>query len=530
MKSNIRVVAVGIMLSLLCLAAGRATAQEVIPWAADFKTACAMAGDQHRLVLVHFYNDNCAPCVRVDQNVFSRPEVAQAVAQNYVPVKVHAGKTPQLASRYRVTSWPTDVFVTPAGLEVYRTISPKEPGDYITLVNHVAMQAGVGAARQWQSQLGQATQPAIAGAAAATGHMQNAMSQAQSQAQQQWNAGVSQFDVAAQQARDAAQHPQFQAAGAVQQAAGAAGQWSQQAQDVSQGYAQQGGEAYRQFRDHANLTAQQVQQRVQDTGQQWQAAADQTRQQLSQASNAFTSPWQEPAAPLSDRRSAFVPADSPPPTEASAPAAAASPAAPAPSQPAAPPPSVTASNAPPLLPGASQAPMPTENPWVTARKSAPAAPPVAQSPPAAASLAAGQLVPVSQAPPVALDGFCPVTLLETVARDPADRSAWKKGDKAFGAIHLGRTYLFTSAENQQKFLANPDAFAPALAGCDPVHFAERGELIDGKRAYGMITPERQILLFADENTRNRYEQSPAAYSSAIQQAMRPSAGAGNLYR
>jgi YHS domain-containing protein len=139
------------------------------------------------------------------------------------------------------------------------------------------------------------------------------------------------------------------------------------------------------------------------------------------------------------------------------------------------------------------------------------------------------MVPASQAPPVALDGFCPVTLLETVARDPSDRTAWKKGDKQFGAIHRGRTYLFASAAHQQRFLANPDGFAPVLSGCDPVRFAERGEFVDGKRAYGIITPDRQIYLFAEEATRNRFEQSPASYSGAIRQAMQASAG-NSVYR
>ena len=155
-------------------------------------------------------------------------------------------------------------------------------------------------------------------------------------------------------------------------------------------------------------------------------------------------------------------------------------------------------------------------------------------PPAKPSVPAGtagnhQFVPASQAPAIALDGFCPVTLLETVARDPNDRSAWKKGDKQFGAIHRGRTYLFTSAAQQQKFLANPDAFAPVLAGCDAVRFAERGEMVDGKRAYGLITPDRRIFLFADEAARNRFEQSPANYSNAIQQALLRNE-AGTLHR
>jgi len=130
---------------------------------------------------------------------------------------------------------------------------------------------------------------------------------------------------------------------------------------------------------------------------------------------------------------------------------------------------------------------------------------------------------------VALDGFCPVTLLETVSRDPGDRSAWKKGDRNFGAIHRGRTYLFVSADQQQKFLANPDAFAPLLAGNDPVIYAERGQLLEGRRAYGIVTPDKRIVLFADEGSRNRFEQSPAAYSNAVQQAMLRN-DAANVYR
>jgi YHS domain-containing protein len=179
-----------------------------------------------------------------------------------------------------------------------------------------------------------------------------------------------------------------------------------------------------------------------------------------------------------------------------------------------------------------QPPLPTNNPWVTARPSEAASQP--PSPATTATVDAPRthgptLVPASQAPPIALDGFCPVTLLETVARDPNDRSAWKKGDRQFGAIHRGRTYLFASAEQQKKFLASPDAYAPALAGCDPVRFAERGEFVDGKRAYGLVTPDRRIFLFADEASRNRFEQSPANYSAAIQQAMLRSES-GNMYR
>src|SRR5262245_7635608 len=128
MTSNSRTV---LMVALTLLATAAANAQDRVPWVADFNTACGMAAEQRRLVLLHFYNDNCGPCVRVDQNVFSKTEVADAVSQNYVAVKVHAGRDPQLASKYHVNQWPTDVFVTASGLEVFRTVSPQKPTDYI---------------------------------------------------------------------------------------------------------------------------------------------------------------------------------------------------------------------------------------------------------------------------------------------------------------------------------------------------------------------------------------------------------------
>jgi YHS domain-containing protein len=89
--------------------------------------------------------------------------------------------------------------------------------------------------------------------------------------------------------------------------------------------------------------------------------------------------------------------------------------------------------------------------------------------------------------------------------------------------------LFTDATQQQKFLSNPDAFAPALAGCDPVRLVERGEWVDGKRSYGIVTPNGRILLFADENSRNRFEQSPASYTAAVHEAIARS-DVGTKYR
>ena len=53
-------------------------------------------------------------------------------------------------------------------------------------------------------------------------------------------------------------------------------------------------------------------------------------------------------------------------------------------------------------------------------------------------------------PALGLDGYCPVTL--------ADQKKWQVGDRRYGVIHRGRTYLFAGPVEQQKFLANPDHY------------------------------------------------------------------------
>src|SRR5262249_18608426 len=107
---------------------------------------------------------------------------------------------------------------------------------------------------------------------------------------------------------------------------------------------------------------------------------------------------------------------------------------------------------------------------------APGAPPIAAQPPVASQVARSTVAPpnVSLAsnttsavpagaraplavdptqlppgsPPLGLDGFCAVSLVE--------RKKWVAGDPLWGAIHRGRTYLFSGEGERQRFMANPD--------------------------------------------------------------------------
>jgi YHS domain-containing protein len=84
---------------------------------------------------------------------------------------------------------------------------------------------------------------------------------------------------------------------------------------------------------------------------------------------------------------------------------------------------------------------------------------------AALLLAPAAYAPIASAEPViytgrfsttALQGYDPVAYFETGA--PA------KGSKDFTTDYKGATFQFTSAQNRDAFLANPEAYAPQYGG------------------------------------------------------------------
>jgi YHS domain-containing protein len=117
------------------------------------------------------------------------------------------------------------------------------------------------------------------------------------------------------------------------------------------------------------------------------------------------------------------------------------------------------------------------------------------------------------APPLGLDGFCPVRLSEA--------QRWVRGDPRWGAIHRGRTYLFTGPEEQRKFLADPDTYAPVMSGNDIVIRVERNEQITGHREHGVFC-DGKIYLFASEESLQKFDRAPARYIAEVQQVLRPS--------
>jgi len=57
-----------------------------------------------------------------------------------------------------------------------------------------------------------------------------------------------------------------------------------------------------------------------------------------------------------------------------------------------------------------------------------------------------------------------------------------------------------------------------MAGHDPVRYAETGQLVQGKREFGLYLDPGPIALFADEASLQRFEQNAGYYYDVLRQA------------
>lgn len=108
---------------------------------------------------------------------------------------------------------------------------------------------------------------------------------------------------------------------------------------------------------------------------------------------------------------------------------------------------------------------------------------------------------------VGLEGFCPVTLLET--------EEWVDGKEEWTVMNHGITYHLASAGQVQKFLADPDAYTPVMDGADAVLFAETGVKVPGN-ADNCVVFEGKLFMFSNEENLNKFFANSAAYMTAIQ--------------
>ena len=138
MLRTIKMLSVLTALAILAPTLGNAIERE-IAWTEDYEAAVQRAATTNSIVLLHFYGDYCPPCKLLDKKTFHDPALVSKMNEHLVPIKINADRRRDLAQKFQVTRWPTDIYLFPNGEEIYRGVSNADPSVYCKTIERIAL-------------------------------------------------------------------------------------------------------------------------------------------------------------------------------------------------------------------------------------------------------------------------------------------------------------------------------------------------------------------------------------------------------
>ena len=412
-----------------------AAAQQVgIQWESDFETAKARAATENKPLLLHFYGDYCPPCKLMERDVFPDAKVGEKINAGFVAVKINTTQQTPLSSAYGIRFMPTDIYLLPDGEELHRRVGGKvNPEEFLAEVELVVAKLPKSQPIMQQQPRQIAQQPVI---------------------QQTIQPQVTQQSVAQQSAYNFADYamnaPPAYSQAALSQTA---------AQDEAEGFAVSG-----------NALASQYHVLPQNM-----------------ASN-NTLPNNMPLNNIAN-----VPANMMSDTNVSQPMAAYTP-------------NVTVEN---------------RGIWETDTIRKQPAPGLGAGVSLGIVTATSDKPVTPQMPIVALDGYCAVSL--------SQQAKWIKGNTEITTEYDGTVFRFASVEAQNAFFVNPELYAPALRGIDVVELLTSRREVTGSRKFGGWYHGR-VFLFTNAENYEKFQNNPDLYAFQITQPTKTLATAYSVQR
>ncbi len=107
--------------------------KEDISWFDDYSSALKRAELDNKMMVIAFYTAWCVYCKKLDRETFVDPRVVEQSRQ-YVFAKLDADIQKAAALRYRPEGFPTIIFASPSGNEVFRISGYRDADQFLTVL------------------------------------------------------------------------------------------------------------------------------------------------------------------------------------------------------------------------------------------------------------------------------------------------------------------------------------------------------------------------------------------------------------
>ncbi len=119
-------------LAVVLLFAGLSSAEEPGAFSdLGFDAACKLAADRKKILVVDFFTTWCGPCKKLDKVTWHDEKVVAWLKENAVALKIDAEAQEALATKYRVSAYPTVLLLRADGTEIDRLVGYREPAEFL---------------------------------------------------------------------------------------------------------------------------------------------------------------------------------------------------------------------------------------------------------------------------------------------------------------------------------------------------------------------------------------------------------------
>lgn len=118
---------------LPCLATAQDSKKPAIEWKTDYHEAIKLAKEQNKPVIIDFFATWCGPCRRMDEQVYTDPEVVKAM-QSFVVIKIDIDTDRKTTMAYGVQSIPRTVILNVHGEMIGDRVGSMPSDEYLAFL------------------------------------------------------------------------------------------------------------------------------------------------------------------------------------------------------------------------------------------------------------------------------------------------------------------------------------------------------------------------------------------------------------